>query len=134
MSVDPRNADSFVLCSGNNSDAPAGIYVSRDGGRSFRKTLRARFYGNGRDRALGLVLARNPSNPDELVAASDRDGIFRSRGAGVGQGLGRRFVARAGSVHAGTSHSLRQSGRRLDGRRTYLPGRARAGALLADCV
>lgn len=82
MSVDPRNADSFVLCSGNNSDAPAGIYVSRDGGRSFRKTLRARFYGNGRDRALGLVLVRNPSNPDELVAASDRDGIFRSRDNG----------------------------------------------------
>lgn len=46
------------------------------------KTLRARFYGNGRDRALGLVLARNPSNPDELVAASDRDGIFRSRDNG----------------------------------------------------
>ena len=120
MSVDPRNADSFVLCSGNNSDAPAGIYVSRDGGRNFRKTLRARFYGNGRDRATGLVLARNPSDPDELVAASDRDGIFRSRDNGetwkVVGGKGAYFTdvrfdrTVAGRLYACSPHDLSGKG------------------------
>ena len=34
MSVDPRDADSFVMCSGNYFENPAGIFVSRDGGRT----------------------------------------------------------------------------------------------------
>lgn len=82
MSVDPRDENSIVLCCGNDAKNPAGIYVSRDGGRNFRKRLTARFYGNGRTRMHGLVLHRSPYNPDELVAASDADGIFRSRDNG----------------------------------------------------
>ena len=82
MSVDPRNADSLVLASGNRFDSPAGVFVSRDGGRTFRQTLLARFYGNGAHRMYGLVLSRNPFNPDELVCGEDMDGLFRSRDNG----------------------------------------------------
>lgn len=78
LSVDPRACDSFVFCGGDNPATPAGIYVSRDGGRHVSRRKVAKFYGNGPDRSSGLVLARNPRNPDELVAASDVDGIFRT--------------------------------------------------------
>ena len=82
LSVDPRDADRFVLVSGNEYGRPAGAFVSRDGGRSFRQTLFARFYGNGPRRPDGLCLARNPSNPDELVAGEDMDGLFLSEDNG----------------------------------------------------
>lgn len=82
LSVDPRDADSFVLVSGNQYARPAGAFVSRDGGRTFRQTLFARFYGNGPWRPTGLCLARNPSNPDELVAGEDMDGLFLSEDNG----------------------------------------------------
>ena len=78
LDVDPRNADSFVMCSGGGYSRPSGIFVSRDGGKSFRKTRTARFEGNGPCRAYGLVLARNPFNPDELLAGEDWDGVARS--------------------------------------------------------
>ena len=78
VDVDPRDAGSFVMCSGGTFEKPAGIYVSRDGGKSFRKTRSGRFYGNGRRRMLGLALARNPRNPDELVAGEDWDGVALS--------------------------------------------------------
>ena len=78
LSVDPRNADSIVLVGGNTFDNPGGIYLSDDGGKSFRCRQTARFYGNGQRRMYGLCLARNPRNPDELVAGEDWDGLFRS--------------------------------------------------------
>ena len=82
LSVDPRDADSFVMCSGGGYARPSGIFVSRDGGKSFRKTRTARFEGNGPCRAYGLVLARNPFNPDELLAGEDWDGVALSRDNG----------------------------------------------------
>ena len=75
LDVDPRDADRFVMCSGGTFRQPAGIFVSRDGGRSFRKTRCGRFYGNGNRRMTGLVLGRNPNNPNELVAGEDWDGV-----------------------------------------------------------
>lgn len=78
MSVDPRDADSFVMAGGDNPWCPGGVCVSRDGGRSFRRTLVARYYGNDSRRTLGQVLDRNPFAPDELVTAADVDGIFTS--------------------------------------------------------
>lgn len=83
LSVDPRDADTIVLASGDSFDKPGGIYVSRDGGRSFVPRMKARFYGNSRSRKmLGQCIARNPANPDELVAGEDWDGLFLSRDGG----------------------------------------------------
>lgn len=102
LSVDPRDADSFVMCSGGGYSRPSGIFVSRDGGKSFRKTHTARFEGNGPCRAYGLVLARNPFNPDELLAGEDWDG-------------GRVFTALPGSdkVPSGCSSKVLVDRRRL---------------------
>ena len=82
MSVDPRDANSFVMVSGGSFAKPAGIYVSRDGGRSFRKTAVGRFYGNGGAKGAGFCLARDPFDPDRLVAAGDWDGVMVSRDNG----------------------------------------------------
>ena len=95
MSVDPRNADSFVLAGGSNNSKSysAGIYVSRDGGRTFRQTGMARFHAQGPNlRPYGQVIARNPFDPDELIAGEDTDGLYMSRDNGetwrcVGNGL-----------------------------------------------
>ncbi len=78
LSVDPRNADSFVMASGDRFAKPAGVYVSRDGGRTFRQTLTARFYGDGNRRWMGQCIARHPKNPDIIVCGEDWDGLFRS--------------------------------------------------------
>lgn len=82
LSVDPRNADRIVVASGYEPLSPGGIFVSDDGGRSYRQTLYCGFISNGRDRFLGEVLIRNPFDPDELVCGQNRDGIYRSRDGG----------------------------------------------------
>ena len=78
LSIDPRDADSFAMVAGGSFDSPAGVYVTRDGGSTFRRTLTARFYGNGDSRRLGRCLARHPTNLDILVCGEDWDGLFRS--------------------------------------------------------
>ncbi|MGN0832200.1 MAG: hypothetical protein ACI4RD_00960, partial [Kiritimatiellia bacterium] len=78
LSVDPRDENNLILAGGNNFDRPAGLYVSRNGGKSFERKQTARFYGNGSVRMHGLVIARNPFNPDEVIAGEDWDGLFRS--------------------------------------------------------
>lgn len=82
LSIDPRDADSFVMAGGRFFENPAGIYVTRDGGRTFRRTLKARFYGDGDRRRLGRCIARNPANPDVIVCGEDWDGLFRSDDGG----------------------------------------------------
>ena len=82
LSVDPRDADSFVMVAGDRFGIPAGVYVSRDGGKSFRRTLVARFYGDGNRRPTGLALARHPQDPDTLLCGEDWDGLFLSRDNG----------------------------------------------------
>ena len=80
LSVDPRDPNSFVAVGGSDY-AVGGALVSRDGGRSFRKTLKSRFYGNG-PRREGRVLARDPFAPDRLVAGGDGDGLMLSEDNG----------------------------------------------------
>ena len=83
LSVDPRDADRIVIAGGNTFQKPGGIYISEDGGRTFNCRQTARFYGNGRSRKMyGNCIARNPQNPDELVAGEDWDGLFLSRDNG----------------------------------------------------
>ena len=81
--VDPRDANRIVFASGwRVGNRPAGVYVSRDGGRTFYRTLKANFHGEGPRKWAGKVLARDPANPDVILAASDADGIFRSSDGG----------------------------------------------------
>ncbi len=90
VNVDPRNADKFVLLAGRTWWLKGGIYVSNDGGKTFKQKVVTRFYGNDMRRRLGLVLARDPFNPDVLIASSDDDGIWKSTDNGetwVNKGL-----------------------------------------------
>lgn len=83
VSVDPRDADRLVIVGGGGGGASkGGVAVTRDGGRTWRATLAACFYGNGRRRMLGRVIDRDPFDPDRLVAGEDWDGLFVSRDGG----------------------------------------------------
>jgi len=84
LSVDPGDPNRFVFVSGWLCETtPAGAYVSNDGGRTFRRSLKAKFKGEGsRSKRLGRVLARNPLAPQELLAAAEGDGIFLSTDGG----------------------------------------------------
>lgn len=76
LSVDPRDPDSVVAiggCEGRHN--PGGFMVSRNGGLSWRKTACHASYGNGFLRPLGVVLARDPFNPDTLVGGEDWYGL-----------------------------------------------------------
>ncbi len=78
LSVDPRDANTFVMAAGDSFSNPAGVFVTTDGGRTFRKTLTARFYGDGNTRWMGQCMARHPTNPNILYCGEDWDGIHRS--------------------------------------------------------
>ena len=82
LSVDPRNADSILIATGNRFERPGGVYVSHDGGKTVRRTLTARFYGDSPSRRDGLAIDRNPFDPDEIIAGEDWDGISFSRDNG----------------------------------------------------
>lgn len=76
--VDPRNADKIVAAIGGQWDEPKGIFVSDDGGGTWQQTLKACFFGSDEFRSAGFILQRRPDQPDELLAASGKTGVFRS--------------------------------------------------------
>lgn len=83
LTIDPHDADHIVFAAGwRVGIRPAGAYVSRDGGRTFSRTLKANFHGEGPYRFTGKVLRRDPGNPDRILAVTDSDGIFLSRDGG----------------------------------------------------
>lgn len=83
--IDPRDPNTLVvgvLGKLYSTNEERGIYKSRDGGKTWQKTLFV-------DEQSGVVdIARNPANPDELIAASwqkDRKAWnFVEAGAGSG--------------------------------------------------
>ncbi len=78
ISIDPRDADSFVTAVGDVPELGGGLLVSLDGGETFRKTGSACFRSNGPRRMHGIVIDRNPFNPDELIAGECLDGFHIS--------------------------------------------------------
>ena len=81
--IDPRDPDRIVFAAGFKWGRTDGLYVSRDGGRTKRKTAKACFSADGTSsRLYGRVLVRNPRETDELLAASAGNGIFRSADGG----------------------------------------------------
>ncbi|HEX8235645.1 MAG TPA: hypothetical protein VF600_06780 [Abditibacteriaceae bacterium] len=80
--VDPRDDKRVLIATGSMWNQPEGIYASNDAGATWRKTLTARFQGNGPERWTGFVLTRHPRNPDIVVTASDNTGAFISRDNG----------------------------------------------------
>ncbi|PTX99513.1 hypothetical protein DB346_16890 [Verrucomicrobia bacterium LW23] len=77
--VDPRDPNCILVATGSHWEAqPDGIYRSSDGGKTFERTLKATFAGNGNTRMWGSILSVDPSEPDIVLAASMKDGVFRS--------------------------------------------------------
>ena len=80
--VDPRDADRLIAAIGDAWADPEGVYVSTDGGETWRRTLVAPFCANGAHRWAGPVLARSPQHPDVVLAASVDAGLWRSEDNG----------------------------------------------------
>jgi hypothetical protein len=81
--VDPSDADRVLIATGSQwSRQPGGVYLSTDGGRSWRRTLSASFLGNGPYRWAGVLLARDPHEPQAVLAAAAGEGVFLSGDGG----------------------------------------------------
>jgi photosystem II stability/assembly factor-like uncharacterized protein len=78
MNVDPRDADRIVAAIGGQWDHPWGVFVSADGGTTWRQTLTANIFGSDEFRSAGFNLDRHPGRPDELTLATGGTGVFRS--------------------------------------------------------
>jgi photosystem II stability/assembly factor-like uncharacterized protein len=76
--VDPRDEDHLLAAVGDPWSDPLGVFVSRDGGGTWRQTLTAPFFGNGEYRWAGVLLARHPDDPDVVLAATVDRGVWRS--------------------------------------------------------
>ena len=61
-----------------NTAVPPAFTSATTPGKAGKKTLSARFVGNGGSRWTGRVLTRSPQNPDVLWCASVGDGVFKS--------------------------------------------------------
>ncbi len=80
--VDPRDEDRLIAAIGDAWADPEGIYLSSDGGESWRRVLVAPFCANGAHRWAGPVLARDPEEPDVVLAATAGSGVWRSEDNG----------------------------------------------------
>ena len=80
--VDPVNPDHVVIVTGNRWDGRQGVYLSTDGGNSWKKTFSAWFWGNGYRRAAGNVLVGDPQNANRLYIAAVDDGFAISNDKG----------------------------------------------------
>lgn len=81
LNVDPRDDKKIVIAIGDRW-ARRGLFLSEDAGETFTKVLDAQYYGNGNGRGAGFLLARDPQNPDVIVTAASKDGVFISRDNG----------------------------------------------------
>jgi photosystem II stability/assembly factor-like uncharacterized protein len=82
INADPRDPDTVLAAVGSIWFAPHGLLRSSDGGQTWAEVLSARFYGNGKFRPDGRVLARAPLEPDRIYAGSGGDGFFISEDGG----------------------------------------------------
>jgi hypothetical protein len=83
LNVDPRDENTLLIACGSQWTSTDGIYHSTDGGKSWKKVLEAKFYANESYRSAGVLLARDPKNPDRILAAAGGDGVFASSDNGL---------------------------------------------------
>lgn len=77
MLVNPADADHVLIACGSPWGRAKGIYITRDGGSTWKQTLSAMFPGNGDSRGNGKILVPSPADEKLLLAGAD-EGIYRS--------------------------------------------------------
>jgi photosystem II stability/assembly factor-like uncharacterized protein len=85
MIVDPRDDKKIIAALGTRWDPCDGIYLSDDAGKSWHTSKIKTMIFDGADafRSAGPVLARDPRNPDVVLAASFDTGVWRSTDNGM---------------------------------------------------
>lgn len=83
LSVHPRHADRILVALGSRWGRLKGVFLSEDGGLSWRQTLAAPFEGNGDHRGAGNVVVASPHDPNLVLAGSLGGGIRRSTDGGL---------------------------------------------------
>lgn len=81
LSVDPRDPDRFVILCGEWYFT-SGIFVTSDGGKSYRNPVKCAVPCAVAGRADGDLLCRDISAPDVIYAATMPDGVLVSRDNG----------------------------------------------------
>ena len=80
--VNPHNADEIAVACGDQFGPRGGVFLSTDGGKTWARTLEARFMGNGPFRYAGSRLAGSCAKNGLVIAAGEGSGVFRSEDGG----------------------------------------------------
>jgi photosystem II stability/assembly factor-like uncharacterized protein len=83
LEVDPRNPDRILAAVGNQYLPGDGLFLTVNGGRTWRKVASGSFMGNGPSRASGTVIARHPVRTSRIFSVTAGDGVLRSDDGGV---------------------------------------------------
>ena len=81
LDIAPDDPDWVLIAVGNQWTPRKGIYLSRDGGRSWTPVLEAQVYGNETHRSTGLIFARDAQG--RLHFGSAGDGVWVSEDNGL---------------------------------------------------
>ncbi|MFQ3669966.1 MAG: exo-alpha-sialidase, partial [Verrucomicrobiia bacterium] len=79
--VDPRDSSRVIIANGS-ANWVQGLFLSTDAGETWRQVLKAKYEGNGAERATGFLIDRHPQKPDVLITASVDEGVWRSQDNG----------------------------------------------------
>ena len=77
LSVDPRDDKYVIIAVGSQWEAREGVYISDNGGASWRRALDANFQSDV-FRNAGTVLARHSKDSDIVLAGAIDSGVWRS--------------------------------------------------------
>ena len=83
LSVNPTNENDVVIATGDQWTSGGGFFRTLDGGKTWKKTGEAQFYGNENGRWMGAALARDASNPKRIWGASQGGGVWQSLDGGA---------------------------------------------------
>ncbi len=78
IAINPRNADQLAVAVGYQYGPRQGVFISDDGGKTWTKTLSARYLGNSKYRYAGTRIAGSCGPNGHLVTASEGSGLWRS--------------------------------------------------------
>jgi photosystem II stability/assembly factor-like uncharacterized protein len=84
--VHPKNPEHLLIATGTEEkegEEPAGVFLSLNGGQSWKQVLKAHFYGNSAFRWTGQVLRWSQTAPNTVYAASQGNGVWVSNNAGL---------------------------------------------------